>query len=383
MGGRRIAVVLIAAGLAVYVSPVRAGPDDEIEMEPDTGSGSGSGSAKPAPKPPDAAPDATKPAAPVKDPKAAKKWLFTAQQLVLKGDYLTRMKKPDDAKVQYDNAFTAMQKAIETGDDVNVYFELAALDEKLGKIEDAAKHYRVVIKAGAAAKPDVLKKATAKFEEVSAKVGLVTLAIKPEGATVSLAGVELGKAPLPDALVLMPGTYKFSIAADGFQPKETELTVEAGSESERAIELEPVKIIVEPIKPHQPDEPDVVITKPPSKLPLYVGGGAAAGLIGIATVTGLLAVGQHGTFTAGDSSNGARADAKTNGQRLAKVTDVCLVGALLAGGFTAYWWQYKYKPAQKKFGTEKQPRPPAMSAKATVVPWVQSDVGGFSLAGWF
>jgi hypothetical protein len=46
----------------------------------------------------------------------------------------------------------------------------------------------------------------------------VTLAVSPEGALISLAGTELGKAPLAEPLILMPGTYTLSFQADGFQP---------------------------------------------------------------------------------------------------------------------------------------------------------------------
>ena len=368
MGGSRIAVVVIAGALAVLAAPVGAQPDDEIEMEPEGGSGS--------------AVVPTDPVQPVKDPKMARKWLQAAQVLVQKGDYfLLRLKKPDEAKAQFDNAVLSFQKAIEAGDDVNVYFDLASVEDKLGKTDEAARHYRVVIKAQATARPDVLKKATAKLEEAMAKLGLVTLVVNPEGATISLAGTELGKSPLPDPLILMPGSYTFSFAADGFQPKETEIKVEAGSESERGIDLEPVKIIVEPVK-QAPDPIEQVVTaKPPSKLPLYIGGGAAVGLVGVATVAGILAVGKNGTFKSADASENERRDAKSSGERLARITDVTMVGALVAGGFTAYWYLFKYKPAQKKFSTE---RNDPVASKVTVVPWVQSSTGGgVTLAGWF
>src|SRR5689334_14980602 len=75
-------------------------------------------------------PEAAQPAAPVKDPKVAKKWLDAAKQLVQKGDAATRQKKPDDAKTFYDNAATAYEKAIEASDDVNLHFDLAVLHEK-------------------------------------------------------------------------------------------------------------------------------------------------------------------------------------------------------------------------------------------------------------
>ncbi|MEO8706446.1 MAG: PEGA domain-containing protein [Kofleriaceae bacterium] len=379
MGGSRLAV-LIAAGLVSQSGVASADPDDEIEME---------GDPKPAPKKPDPKPEpkpaptpdvkpaepATDPNATVKDPKAAKKWLVTAQQLVQKGDYFVSRKKPDDAKIQYENSLTAFQKALELGDDIAVYYELAVVEDKLGKFDDAAKHWRLVVKAPGM-KPDLVKKATAKFDDALTKLGLVTLTVAPQGASITFAGAEIGKAPLPEPLILLPGTYLFSFTADGFQPKETEVKVEAGSESERGIDLEPIKIIVETAKPKEPDVEVPVVEKPPSKLPLYVGGGVAVGLTGVAVITGILAVGKHGTFTDSGSSAGDRDSAQSSGKTFALVTDLTLVGALAAGGFTAYWYFLKYKPAQRKLATE--------SPKVGVAPWVQpSGAGGVTLVGSF
>ena len=369
MHARSIAVVVIAAALAVYVTPVDAQPpEDEIEMEPDpVPAGSGSGSAAP--------PTGDPPAPPVQDPKLAKKLAAAALQAMQKGDYLARMKKPDEAKTQYEAAAIGYQGAIDAGGDINLYFDLGIVEDKLGKTDVAAKHWRTVMKG--AAKPDVVKKATAKFDDAATKLGLVTLVVKPEGATISLAGAAVGTSPLAEPLILMPGTYSFQLTADGFQSKATEITVEAGSEAERTIELEPVKIIIE--KPVLDPEPiDRAVITAPSKLPLYLGGGAVLALGVTATITGILAVGEHGTFTAGDSSAGERRDAQDSGKRLALVSDLTLVGGLAAGGFTAYWYFFKYKPAQRKLATEQGP-------KVTVVPWVQpaTNEGGVTILGRF
>ncbi|MBS1124088.1 MAG: hypothetical protein H6Q90_6316, partial [Deltaproteobacteria bacterium] len=155
--------------------------------------------------------------------------------------------------------------------------------------------------------------------------------------------------------------------------------------------------IFEPVKPHVPDVVEQApVVNSPSRLPLYVGGGATIALAGVATVTGLLAVSQHGTFTAGDSSASERADAKSNGQLLARFTDGALLGAVVAGGFTTYWYLFKYKPGHKK-PAETKPRggldltrrsgsPASIAAKVTVAPWVQpgtATIGGFCFAGRF
>lgn len=359
-------------------------PDDEIELEPDTvGSGSGSGSAKPA-DPAQPPPQVTK------DPKAAKKWFYAGVQLAQKGDYLARKGKTEDAKTQYDNAVVAFGKSIEAGDDLNVYYDLAVVEEKLGKLTDAAKHYRVITKATSGIKPDVMKKATTRYDDITTKIGLVTLNVKPDGATIAMADTELGKSPLAEPIMLMPGTYTFSLTAEGFEKKDIELVVEAGSESERTLELEPVKVVV--VQPKQDVEqplPEPVAPPAPSKLPLYVGGGVTIAAVGVTAITGILAIGKHGTFTSDTASDTERADAQSSGRRFARISDVSLVTALVAGGFTTYWYLAKYRPALAREPATEQPtaartRRRSIAAKVTAVPWVETDgVGGVTIAGWF
>lgn len=362
----------IAIGFAIWVAPVGAQPGEEIEMDPDPiGSGSaGSGSAGSA---------ATPPEAPVKDPKVAKKHLATAIAAMQKADFFLRSKKAEEAKAQFEAAHVAYLQAIQAGNDVNLYYEVGLIEAKLGKIDEAAKHWRMVIK-GAGAKPEVVKKATTKFDDALASLGLVTLTVKPEGASISLNGAEVAKAPLAEPMIFLPGTYLFQISADGFQSKETEVKVEAGSEAEKAIELEETKVIIE--KPIVDNEPiDRVTATKPSMMPVFIGGGATLALVATATVTGLLAVGKHGTFTAGDSNANERKDAQSAGKRFAVISDLTTIGAIGAGAFTVYWYLFKYKPAQRKLATEQRG---TVTSKMTVVPWVQADTaGGLSLTGSF
>ena len=389
MSGRRIAwsaVLAVPFVLAVLAAPAAAQSPDDIEMEPEPATPPAPDAANP---PPADETEPVAPAAPVKDPKAAKKWLTAAQQLVQKGDWSTRARRPDDAKVSYANAAIAFAKSIGAGTDLNTYALLADAEEKLGKIDSAVRHYRVVMKAPAGIRPDVLKKATARVAELSAQVGIVTLTVKPDGAMISLAGAELGKTPLAEALVLMPGTYTVALQAEGFQPREAELIIEAGSETERSIELEAVQItVVAPVKeePVAPPPPYV-----PSRLPIYVGGGAAVALLGTAVITGILAAGQHGTYTSKDATSIEREDARINGKRLALASDLTLVGGLAAGGFTAYWYFLKYKPGQRNLTEQRpatargahRPRDEAQSAKVELVPWVQSAASGLTVVGVF
>lgn len=358
MRAQRLSLVLLLCASTAYAQ-------GEIDMDPD----------------PDPQPEQTEgePAPPVdqpvvKDPKVAKKWLKAGDQLVRKGDQLTKKGDATEAKTQYENAVTAYNKAIESSDDVSLNYQLAIAEDKAGNTPNAMKHMKLVLAAQTGVKADVMKKAQARLDEMSMKVGLVTLTIDPEGTQVSMGGQVIGEAPLKEPLVLMPGDVTISLTAVGYQPKDVELKPEAGSESERKISLDPVPVVIKQVVKDEP-EPEPEKPNPPSKLPLYIGAGVTGALVITATVTGIMAVGQHGTFTDPMANASDRLDAQSNGRTLAHVTDICIAGGVVAAGFTAYWYLKKYKPATAAF-SERQ-------AKLDVVPWVQPEAGGLVAVGSF
>lgn len=378
MSGRRLALVVLAGLAVIPLTAARAQAPEgkpDIEMEPE---GSAAGSA--------VDPDEGDPGPVVKDPKLAKKVANAAAQLAQKGDYSTKRNKPDEAKAFYEQAQIAYAKAIETGDDLNLYFDLAAVDEKLGKLDVAVRHLRLVVGAKAGVKPDVQKKAQTKLDDLSMLVGLVMLQVEQDGTTVSVGGAVLGKSPFSDPLVFMPGGYKLSFESDGYQPKDVEIKVEAGSEAERKIELEPIKIVVAP--PRTPDGNETpetpTVSGPPNKLPLYIGGGVTAVAFGAFIVSGILAVSEHGTFVGTDVTRNEREDARASGQNYALFSDIMLGTTLVAAGFTAYWYLYKYRKGNAKpaDGSGASPLAPTMS-KVDIVPWVQPSASGLSVAGSF
>jgi hypothetical protein len=363
MGHFRIGMILGAVVLAL-AAPAIAQPEGDIEMEPDPVTSD----AEPAEPPPI-----------VKDPKVAKKWLQAAQQLDRKGDALTRQGKTADAKQQYDNAITAYLKAIEAGDDVSVYYALALVADKAGNTVDALKYLKTVLAPDSGVRADITKKAQAKLDELELKVGVVMLMVTPDGSTISVGGNQIAEAPMAEPLVLMPGTYMFSFAAVGYQPRDLEVKVEPGSETERAVELEPVPTVIKPPVVDEPESEVVPVAQGPSKLPLYIGGGAAIGLFAVGTITGIMAVSRHGTFTDPQTSPVNREDAQASGKTLALVTDLCFVGAVGAAAFTTYWYLKKYKP-QAQLHVERQA---GIRPKVDVVPWVQPQASGLAVAGAF
>lgn len=368
--------IMTVAGLAVRVTAAPgdgsgsgSGSDGEIEMEP-SGSAGSAGSATSA-NSGSATPPADQPI--VKDPKVAKKWLSAAQTLMQKGDAFARQNKPIDAKSQYENAVTAYEKAIEAGDDPAVYLQLAAADEKLGTLSVAYKHLKVMVDPKTGAKPDVVKKGQAKLDELSTKIGVVTLTVVPDGTSISIGGKQVAEAPMTEPLALDPGTYTVTLAAVGYQPKDVELKVEAGSESERKITLEPMKVVVKPVGQEEPDH-EIEGPKEPSILPIYIGAGATAGLVVIATITGISAISEHSTYTDPQTTSADRKDAQSSGRTLAHVTDICLVGALAAGAFTSYWYATKWAPGMKALGKDHW---------LLFGPWASNGAGGAVVTGSF
>jgi PEGA domain len=371
---RSISAALAAAVLALATpGSARAqgkAPAGEIEMEP-------------APEP--AAPAASEPVAPAeakraKDPRAARTQLLAGQRLMQKGAYFAARKRPDQARAQFESAALAFQKALDASDEPEARFELAGADDKLGKLDEAVKQLRIVV-AAPGLRPEVAKQAAAKLLELSAKVGVVTLTVAPDGASITLGGIELGTAPLRAPLVLMPGTYTLAFVAEGFEPKDAEITVEPGTETTHAVELEAIKIVVEPVRPLV--VATVVPEAPPpprSKVPLVVGGGITVVAIAGATVAGVLALRRHDTFAGAMTSAIDRQDARDAGTRLARVSDVAIGTAVVAAGFTTGWYFFKYRQRPEKPEVR---RSPAGNAKLDVVPWVQPQSGGVTIAGWF
>jgi hypothetical protein len=331
----------------------------------------------PSPSPSPSADDAggDQPAAVVKDPKVARKWLAAAQQLTSKGDYSATRKKSDDAKAQYENAVTAYQKAIEAGDDVTVYYALALVEDKLGALPDAYAHLTIVVTAQPPVKADALKKAQAKLDEITGKVGVVTFNVQPEGATVLVDGKAYGDAPLKDPIVLVPGTYTASFTLVGYQPKELELKIEAGAGVEKKVGLEPVPIKITP-NTFEPEPPPIAIR--PSRTPLIVGASFTAIFTAGAIAAGASAVSQHRAYVDPTFTNKERADAQKLGKTMAHLCDAGIGLAVASAAFTAYWYQWHYKKERDVPADQAREVP-----KVDVIPYVQPQGGGFAVVGSF
>jgi tetratricopeptide (TPR) repeat protein len=345
------------------------------------------------PTPPDGG-DAGEPEPVVRDPKAAKKLAAGAAKFVKNGDKLARRKKDAEALAEYERALAAYDKSFELHPDARILLVTAGLVAKMGRWVDAADRYERALAATEIpldAKSQA--KAQAGLDDARTHVGVVVMTVSPEGALVTLEGVEIGTAPLGKPLVLAPGEYKLVVTAPEFIDLETKLVVEAGSESERNFELQPIPVVLEPPRPPPPPPPPP-LPPPPSKLPLYIGGGATVLFTGLAVTTGVMALGKHGTFTDPGATADEKDAAQSSGRTLTKLTDAFSVVALAGAGFTVYYYLKIYRPkaaertrlederegAHDEFSRRRRGR---RGPKVVVVPSVQGDGGGLVLTGWF
>ena len=323
---------------------------------------------------------------PAMDPELAKamarKLVEGGDEFFKKGDYYVRRKKPKDARERYERAFAAYSKAFELAGDPLVYYPLATSEEKLERWLDAAIHYHRFLADAPAADAAQRDRATARLDALKLRIGLLTLAIQPEGAAVAIDGAPIGAAPLADPIFLAPGDHTLSITADGYQASEQKLVIEAGSEAERTYELEPVPaVIVDRAPPPPPPPPPPALPPGPSRLPIVLGGGVALGLAGGAVATGLMAMARHDVFLDEAASPNRRENARTEGKNLALITDALIAGSLVAVGVTTYYYLEVYKPKARSHDRKRRERAGFVdelaggaqpAPKLLLVPWVEA-----------
>ena len=321
---------------------------------------------------------------PVRDPAAAKKLAEGAAKFVKKGDKLKKRKKLDEANAEYARAIMAYEKSFEMNPVASILLAAANLHARLEHWMEAADRYKRALAETEIPLDDKARaKAEAGLGDVMMNLGLVTLNVVPEGATVTLDGAEVGVTPLAEPLVLAPGEHTLQLKAEEYIDFETKLVIEAGSESDRSFELQPVPVVVEKPRPPPPPPPPP-LPPGPNKLPLIAGAGAA-GLFTIgAVITGILAVGEHGTFTDPNATQEERDAAQSSGRTLAALTDAFTGAAVLAAGFTAYYYLKIYKPKADEHDNLERERAGMHDEMGwQVVPSVGRDSAGLVLSGSF
>ena len=179
------------------------------------------------------------------------------------------------------------------------YWASKSLDQT-GRKDDAIKGYEALLADPAASKigEDKLADAHARVAALKASlVGEITVSTAAPGAVLLVDGSPQ-PGPLPTVLKLSPGPHKLTLTAEGYDAKEVDLQVQAGTQVKQSIEMAP-----HVVPPPPPPPPVAEITPPPplpaekhSKVPAYVTLGIAAGGAVVGTIFGVKALSAKSDF---------------------------------------------------------------------------------------
>jgi hypothetical protein len=174
------------------------------------------------------------------------------------------------------------------------YWAAKSLDQG-GKVEGAIKGYEALLADPGSSKigEDKLADAHTRLATLKAgQVGELTVSSRAAGAILLVDGTAQ-PGPLPTTLKLAPGPHKLTLTAEGYDVKELDVQVTAGTKVEQNVELLPH--VVPP--PPPPPVPEIAPLPPPplppekhSKVPAYVTLGIATGGAIVGTIFGVKAL---------------------------------------------------------------------------------------------
>ena len=175
------------------------------------------------------------------------------------------------------------------------YWAAKSLDQQ-AKSEEAIKSYEALL-----ADPGVSKLGEDKLSDAqtrlamlkAAQLGEVTVSAAAPGARLSVDGVAK-PGPLPLSLKLSPGPHRLALTAEGYEAKDLDVQVQAGTKVEQNVELAHVAPPPPPPAPVAEVAPAPPPPPPPaekhSNVPAYVTLGIAAGGVAVGTIFGVQAL---------------------------------------------------------------------------------------------
>jgi hypothetical protein len=192
-------------------------------------------------------------------------------------------------------AYTGYAKANELIPSAHAAYWAAKSLDQGGKSEEAISGYEALLADPGSSKigEDKLADAHTRLATLkAAQVGEVTVSSAAPGAVLLVDGAAQ-PGPLPATLKLAPGPHKLTLTAEGYDVKEVDLQVTAGTKVTQSIELVPHAAP----PPPPPPVPEVAPAPPPppppekhSKVPAYVTLGIATGGAVVGTIFGVKAL---------------------------------------------------------------------------------------------
>lgn len=184
-------------------------------------------------------------------------------------------KEGDEAegRGEYQAALAKFGQALSVKDTAQLHLRIGAVEEKLGRLNDALASYRRGLDR-AAAHPVVARVAKEQIDALEPRIPTVTL-VAPRllpGLTVTIDDAPVAQAALGTPLRVDPGAHRLHATAPGYQPRDQAFTSAERSGARLELDLLPAG-----------PAPAAAMSASPTRLPgaLVLGGGGAALVAGL------------------------------------------------------------------------------------------------------
>ncbi len=179
------------------------------------------------------------------------------------------------------------------------------------------------------------------------RVGRMNIKVAQAGAEITVDDDKVGMSPLPDEVLVSTGVRRVTVTKDGYKPFSKAIDVAGGDSTKVDVGLLPVTDGNEANEVSPPRPP----VEPVQEKRIPWEGWITAGALTVgAVVTGVIALKENsdlvdarGTFNVPSAT---LSGASTRTKAFAIISDVCTVGALVAGGISLYL-TLKPEPAEK------------------------------------
>ena len=117
--------------------------------------------------------------------------------------------------------------------------DMSAAEMKLGRYREAAEHLKYSLKHVPLVQTDKRDAVEGQLNECLAHLAPLTITTNVGGAVVTVDTLRVGRSPLPDAVLVDPGTHKLQAFAEGYAAYTQEFSVKAGQALSVSVELQP------------------------------------------------------------------------------------------------------------------------------------------------
>lgn len=238
----------------------------------------------------------------------------------------------------YDAALTEFKKAYELSPSFRLLYNLGVTSERLKDYAKGLEFYdRFIKEGGADVSPEQARQVKDQIGLLRGRVSKVTFDVNVAGAEIYVDDVLVGKAPLDGVVVVNAGRRKFSAVYPEKAPWSRVIEMVGGEPSSVKIELRNAR--------------EIQVVKEEARPIPFVGLATTGVFVVGATVTGILAVGASKDYDdlkkTFPVSRQALDDQRSTVRTYSLIADVCIVGAIAAGGYSAYKL-ISWKPNEKK-----------------------------------